>query len=97
MQFPDYRKVSGSNDLEKLEIYYRMLDVYHQFSIRMGKELEEDRLRKERFDTEERIMEELLASKEEYIRRCRYCGKVLSLESRFAICDRCYKDTMRWK
>lgn len=97
LQFPDYHKVSGSNDLEKLEIYYRMLDVYHQFSIRMGKELEEDRLRKERFDTEERIMEELLASKEEYIRRCRYCGKVLSLESRFAICDRCYKDTMRWK
>lgn len=90
VRFPEFSKVDGNNDLERAEIYYRMLDVYHQFSLRMGKEIDEERLRKERFDVEELIMSELMKSKDEYLRRCRYCGKVLAVESRYSICNRCY-------
>ena len=72
------------------ETYYKQLDLYYQFSHRMQKEIEEEWLAAEREKTEMQIMNYLAKGKQNYIARCRYCGKLLPLGSPFQVCDRCY-------
>lgn len=73
------------------ETYYKQLDLYYQFSHRMQKEIDEEWLAAEREKTEMRIMSYLAKGKQNYIARCRYCGKRLPLGSPFQVCDRCYE------
>ena len=72
------------------ETYYKQLDLYYQFSHRMQKEIDEEWLAAEREKTEMQIMNYLAKGKQNYIARCRYCGKLLPLGSPFHVCDRCY-------
>ena len=72
------------------ETYYNQLDLYYQFSHRMQKEIDEEWLAAEREKTEMQIMNYLAKGKQNYIARCRYCGKLLPLGSPFQVCDRCY-------
>ena len=72
------------------ETYYKQLDLYYQFSHRMHKEIDEEWLASEREKTEMQIMNYLAKGKQNYIARCRYCGKLLPLGSPFQVCDRCY-------
>ena len=72
------------------ETYYKQLDLYYQFSHRMQKEIDEEWLAGEREKTEMQIMNYLAKGKQNYIARCRYCGKLLPLGSSFQVCDRCY-------
>ena len=72
------------------ETYYKQLDLYYQFSHRMQKEIDEEWLAAEREKTELQIMNYLAKGKQNYIARCRYCGKLLPLGSPFQVCDRCY-------
>ena len=72
------------------ETYYKQLDLYYQFSHRMQKEIDEEWLAAERERTELQIMNYLAKGKQNYIARCRYCGKLLPLGSPFQVCDRCY-------
>ena len=72
------------------ETYYKQLDLYYQFSHRMKKEIDEEWLAAEREKTELQIMNYLAKGKQNYIARCRYCGKLLPLGSPFQVCDRCY-------
>lgn len=95
LTFPLFSARLGSNLLESYEIYYRMLDLYHNFSIRMGKIVDEERLKEERDRTDERITGILAGSKKSYIKRCRVCGKVLQLDDRFGICNECYEEEKR--
>ena len=95
LTFPLFSARLGSNLLESYEIYYRMLDLYHNFSIRMGKIIDEERLKEERDRTDERITGILAGSKKSYIKRCRVCGKVLQLDDRFGICNECYEEEKR--
>ena len=67
-----------------------MCDLYYQFSHRMQKEIDEEWLAGEREKTELQIMNYLAKGKQNYIARCRYCGKLLPLGSSFQVCDRCY-------
>lgn len=90
VEFPDWNSVFGQNGLERAETYYKMLDLYHLFSLRMGKNLDEARLRKERIETEETILAELRKNKRSYLKRCRYCRKILPLQSPYTLCERCY-------
>lgn len=76
--------------LARYETYYKMLDLYHQFSMRMGKEINEELLEKEREKTENTIMRYLTGKKNDYIERCKYCGKTLPVGYMFKVCDRCY-------
>lgn len=76
--------------LAKYETYYKMLDLYHQFSVRMGKVLDEERLNSEREKTEDRIMRFLTGKKADYIEKCKYCGKTLPLGYEFKVCEDCY-------
>lgn len=79
------------SSLQKYETYYKQLDLYYQMSYRLGKIMDEEWIRKERFVTEERIMKYLLKEKSVYIKRCRYCGRVLPIDSPFSCCERCYR------
>ena len=67
--------------LHKYETFYKLLDLYYQFSIRMGKVIEQDRLDKEREKTEETIMRLLSKDKNVFIRKCQFCGAPIPLSS----------------
>lgn len=73
------------------ETYYKQLDLYYQFSHRMQKEIDLEWLDKEREKTESRIMSYLSKGKQNYIARCRYCGRLLPLGSPFQVCDSCFR------
>ena len=83
-----YRDRKGG--IAQYETYYKQLDLYYQFSHRMQKELDEEWLASEREKTEMRIMNYLTRGKQNYIARCRYCGKLLPLGSPFQVCEECY-------
>lgn len=51
----------------KYETYYKQLDLYYQFSHRMGKIVDEEWLRREREHTESNIMRYLTKGKTNYI------------------------------
>lgn len=78
------------SSLQKYETYYKQLDLYYQMSYRLGKVMDEEWIRRERILTEDRIMKYLLKEKSVYIKRCRYCGRVLPIDSPFNCCERCY-------
>lgn len=90
MRFPKMQEATGINTLEQAESYYRMLDLYNQFSTRFQKPREEQRLMDARVDVEAIILEELGKSKKGYLRRCNYCGKLLPIGARWPVCDECY-------
>ena len=90
MRFPEMEEATGINTLEQAESYYRMLDLYNQFSTRFQKPREEQRMMDARVDVEAIILEELGKSKKGYLRRCNYCGKLLPIGTRWPVCDSCY-------
>lgn len=90
MRFPRMQEATGINTLEQAESYYRMLDLYNQFSTRFQKKRDEQRLLDARVDVEAIILEELGKSKKGYLRRCNYCGKLLPIGTRWPVCDGCY-------
>lgn len=81
--------------LMRYETFYKMLDLYYQFSTRLGKNIDADRLVREREKTEETIMRFLTKNKNDYIRKCRYCGAPLPVGSAFLVCDKCYRETKK--
>lgn len=82
-------KSSRYKGLSKYESYYKKLDLYYQFSVRMGKIPDVFWLNEERERTEDIIMKMLAKDKNEYILRCKYCGKVLPVDSPFRVCKSC--------
>lgn len=73
----------------KYETYYKQLDLYYQFSHRMGKEIDEKWLQKEREKTEANIMRYLTKGKADYIARCQYCARLLPLGYPYRTCRAC--------
>lgn len=73
----------------KYETYYKQLDLYYQFSHRMGKIVDEKWLRQEREKTEASIMRYLTKGKANYIARCQYCAKPLPLGYPYRTCQAC--------
>lgn len=90
IKFPVFDEVRGDTRLERAETYYKMLDLYNQFSVRFGKIMDEERVVEERLKTEDIILTELGKSKKFYLRRCNYCGKLLPVGARSSLCDKCY-------
>lgn len=89
------RKQSRYQGLLKYESYYKKLDLYYQFSIRLGKLVDTEWLEEEREKTQDKIMQLLAKDKHEYILRCKYCGKILPVDSLKRICKRCYRENSR--
>ena len=94
LDFPEREMCSDSGQMQ-CETYYRMLDLYYQFSTRMGKNIDVQRLRDEREETEDEIMRYLAKDKKNYIHRCQYCGAMLPMGAAYRVCDRCYGQERR--
>lgn len=59
-------------------------------SVRLGKIVDNEWLDAERDSVQQRIMKLLAKSKDEYISRCRYCGRILPIGNHNNICRDCY-------
>lgn len=90
LPYPDKSRIDVSG-IQKYETYYKELDLYYQFSVRMGKLIDYKWLARERGRTESTIMRYLLGKKTSYISTCRYCGRKLPVGSPFGICARCHQ------
>jgi hypothetical protein len=86
------RAFSKYQGLQKYESYYKKLDLYYQLSMRLGKLVDSDWLEKEREKTQDTIMQLLSKDKHEYILRCKYCGRILPVDSPFRVCSNCRRD-----
>jgi ATP-dependent RNA helicase SUPV3L1/SUV3 len=75
--------------LQKYESYYKKLDLYYQLSMRLGKLVDYEWLEEEREKTQDMIMQLLSKDKHEYILRCKYCGRILPVDSPLRACSRC--------
>lgn len=89
LEFPEFDNVYAVTLLEKAESYYKQLDLYSQFSRRMGKITEEERLETAKQDTEKLINEELTGNKKNYLRRCLRCNNILPVSYKGKYCGRC--------
>jgi hypothetical protein len=88
------RKITASEDLETCELVIRCADIYlwlaqrHEFAKYAP---DEERVRAERRRLSQ-MLDAGLASKLDTTRRCRTCGRPLQSQSRYNICDRCYRE-----
>ena len=89
LEKPSYPR--GNNDLERLETYYKLLELYHLFSVHMGKIMDEDWLMEEKKSTELAIEDYLSGNKNKFIKRCKDCGRQLPVGHGFERCDSCRK------
>lgn len=85
------------NDLYDLESYYKMLDLYFQFSRKVGLPIDEEALEEERRSTEEEINRILKTECSSYTRKCSECGREMPWNHPFSVCDRCYLRLQRKK
>ncbi len=90
LEKPSYPR-SGHNELEKLETYYKLLELYHLFSVHMGKIMDEDWLMEEKKSTELLIEDYLSGNKNKFIKRCKDCGRQLPMGYGFERCESCRK------
>ena len=74
LEFP----YSPGLDLYDLESYYKMLDLYFQFSRKVGLPIQAENLEMERRQTEEEISRILKTECASYTRKCSSCGRELS-------------------
>ena len=87
LQFP----YTPGPDLYDLESYYKMLDLYFQFSRKVGLPIQEENLLEERRNTEEEISRILKTECASYTRKCTICGRELSWDYPFSICELCFE------
>ncbi|MCB7320246.1 helicase-related protein [Lacrimispora sp. 210928-DFI.3.58] len=87
LEFP----YSPGPDLYDLESYYKMLDLYFQFSRKVGLPIQDAYLDEERRQTEEEISRILKTECASYSRKCSACGRELSWDYPFSICERCFE------
>jgi len=87
LEFP----YSPGDDLYALESYYKMLDLYFQFSRKVGLPVQKEKLEEERRRTEEVIGRILKTECASYSRKCVSCKRELSWDYPFSVCQRCFK------
>ena len=76
----------GDETLQDCELQYKAYDIRHQLLRRIGIE---DDCSGERQAICRRIAELMRENKDQYIRKCRACGKELPIGSLFNYCERC--------
>lgn len=81
---------SGTGTLEECETRYRELDIRHQLLRQIG--IEEDRM-DEKLELCRAINKFLKENKDEYLRRCRQCGRKLPATHPYGVCDRCFRES----
>ncbi len=89
LEKPSYPRMG--QELERLETYYKLLELYHLFSVHMGKIMDEEWLMEEKKETELAIEDYLSGNKKKFIKRCKDCGRQLPMGHGFERCDACRK------
>lgn len=79
---------SGTGTLEDCESRYKELDIRHQLLRQIG--IEEDRM-DEKLELCKAINTFLKEHKDEYLRRCRQCGRRLPATHPFGVCEQCFR------
>ena len=79
---------AGTGTLEDCETRYKQLDIRHQLLRRIG--VEEDRM-DEKLELGRLINEYLAKSKDQYLKHCTRCGKILPSTSPYGMCNKCYE------
>lgn len=94
----EYREVeelefpySPGGDLYDLESYYKMLDLYFQFSRKVGLPIQAENLMEERHETEQEISRILKMECASYSRKCTICKRDLPWDYSFSICEKCFE------
>lgn len=89
----DYLDFPGTYgvDLADLEKEYRALDLYYQFSKRLEKEYDEEKLAESKMRVTKEINKILKTQKKKFKKRCRCCGKELPFDYSYGICESCYE------
>ncbi len=77
--------------LEEFETYFKLLDLYYNFSKRFHKTMDLDRLMEEKMSTAFKINEILLQDKTKFGKKCARCGRPLAWNYPYNICERCYE------
>lgn len=88
------KKITDTEGLESYEFVIRCADIYLWLAQRreFAKYApDEDRVRTERRRLSE-VLDEGLAAKIDTTRRCRSCGRPLPMQSRYNICERCFRE-----
>ena len=78
----------GTETLLDCELQYKAYDIHHQLLRRIGIP---DDCTEERSAICERIAELMKENKEQYIRRCKFCGRELPIGSQFNVCEDCFQ------
>ena len=78
---------SGEDTLTECERKYRELDIRHQLLRGIG--IEEDRI-EEKMALCRKINIFLTENKEDYLRRCRRCGRLLPATYSYGLCEKCF-------
>ena len=78
----------GLGSLQACELQYRAWDIHHQLLRRIGREEDNSG---ERDEICRMIAAYMAQNKDQYIRRCRRCGKVLEIGYTFGLCEHCYE------
>ncbi len=87
LEFP----YSPGGDLYDLESYYKMLDLYFQFSRKVGLPVQANNLMEERHETEQEISRILKMECSSYSRKCTICKRELPWDYSFSICEKCFE------
>ncbi len=87
LEFP----YSPGGDLYDLESYYKMLDLYFQFSRKVGLPVQTENLMEERHETEQEISRILKMECSSYSRKCTICKRELPWDYSFSICEKCFE------
>ena len=84
----------GTETLLDCELQYKAYDIHHQLLRRIGVP---DDCTAERSEICDRIAELMRENKEQYIRRCRSCGKELPIGAMFNYCEDCFTAAKTWR
>ncbi len=87
IRFPELKSFSTS-PLEMWEIYYKVLDLYYQFTKRFEIEMDPVKVMNTKAEVSDHILEELAKKPR---RTCRRCHKPLPWNYRFNECQACYE------
>lgn len=80
----------GDAELEELESYYKKLDLYSQFAGRMGWFVDREALDANREAAQRAIGLLLKEDKKQFEKKCRICGKTLSWNYPYSVCEDCF-------
>ncbi len=78
--------------LEKLESYYKKLDLYSQFAGRMSWVTDREALDAGREEAQRAIGRLLQEDKKQFEKKCQLCGKTLPWDYPYRICEDCFME-----